>query len=126
MILLGVFAGLALSLASIGLYGVMALSVTQRTRELGIRLALGANRAAVFRLVLGHGMLLVGIGLGLGLIIAVSTGRGLASLLYNVSAWDPPAFFAAIITLGLVASVACWLPARRATRVDPIVALRSE
>jgi len=126
MILLGVFAGLALCLASIGLYGVMALSVTQRTRELGIRLALGAHRADVFRLVLGHGMLLVGIGLGLGLIIAVSTGRGLASLLYNVSAWDPPAFFAAIITLGLVASVACWLPARRATRVDPIVALRSE
>jgi putative ABC transport system permease protein len=126
MILLGVFAGLALCLASIGLYGVMALSVTQRTRELGIRFALGANRADVFRLVIGHGMLLVGIGLGFGLIIAISTGRGLASLLYNVSAWDPPAFFGAIITLGGVALVACWLPARRATRVDPIVALRSE
>ena len=126
MILLGVFAGLALSLASIGLYGVMALSVTQRTRELGIRLALGADRAGVFRLVLGHGMLLVAIGLGLGLILAVSTGRGLASLLYNVSAWDPPAFFGAIMTLAVVALVACWLPARRATRVDPIVALRSE
>jgi putative ABC transport system permease protein len=126
MILLGVFAGLALSLASIGLYGVMALSVTQRTRELGIRLALGADRAGVFRLVLGHGMLLVAIGLGFGLILAVSTGRGLASLLYNVSAWDPPAFFGAIMTLAVVALVACWLPARRATRVDPIVALRSE
>lgn len=126
MILLGVFAGLALSLASIGLYGVMALSVTQRTRELGIRLALGADRAGVFRLVLGHGMLLVAIGLGFGLILAVSTGRGLASLLYNVSAWDPPSFFGAIMTLAVVALVACWLPARRATRVDPIVALRSE
>ena len=126
MILLGVFAGLALSLASIGLYGVMALSVTQRTRELGIRLALGADRAGVFRLMLGHGMLLVAIGLGLGLILAASTGRGLASLLYNVSAWDPPAFFGAIVTLAVVALVACWLPARRATRVDPIVALRSE
>jgi putative ABC transport system permease protein len=126
MILLGVFAGLALSLASIGLYGVMALSVTQRTRELGIRLALGADRAGVFRLVLGHGMLLVAIGLGFGLILAVSTGRGLASLLYNVSAWDPPAFFGAIVTLAVVALVACWLPARRATRVDPIVALRTE
>jgi putative ABC transport system permease protein len=126
MILLGVFAGLALSLASIGLYGVMALSVTQRTRELGIRLALGADRAGVFRLVLGHGMLLVAIGLGFGLILAVSTGRGLASLLYNVSAWDPPAFFGAIMTLAVVALIACWLPARRATRVDPIVALRSE
>jgi putative ABC transport system permease protein len=126
MILLGVFAGLALCLASIGLYGVMALSVTQRTRELGIRLALGANRADVFRLVLGHGMLLVAIGVGFGLIMAVSTGRSLASLLYNVSAWDPPAFFAAIFTLAAVAFVACWLPARRATHVDPIVALRSE
>jgi putative ABC transport system permease protein len=126
MILLGVFAGLALCLASIGLYGVMALSVTQRTRELGIRLALGANREAVFRLVLGHGMLLVGIGLGFGLIIAVSTGRGLASLLYNVSVWDPSTFFGAVITLAVVAFVACWLPARRATRVDPIVALRTE
>ena len=126
MILLGVFAGLALCLASIGLYGVMALSVTQRTRELGIRLALGAGRADVFRLVLGHGMLMVGIGLGFGLIIAASTGRGLASLLYNVSVWDPPALFSAIIALTVVALVACWLPARRATRVDPIVALRSE
>jgi putative ABC transport system permease protein len=126
MILLGVFAGLALCLASIGLYGVMALSVTQRTRELGIRLALGADQADVFRLVLGHGMLLVVIGLGCGLILAVSTGRGLASLLYNVTVWDPPAFFGAIITLAVVALVACWLPARRATRVDPIVALRTE
>jgi putative ABC transport system permease protein len=126
MVLLGVFAALALGLASIGLYGVMALSVTQRMRELGIRLALGAHRADVFRLVLGHGMLLVTIGLGFGLIVALSTGRGLASLLYNVSVWDPPAFFGAIITLAVVALVACWLPARRATRVDPIVALRSE
>jgi len=76
--------------------------------------------------VLGHGMLLVAIGLVFGFILAVSTGRGLASLLYNVRAWDPPAFFGAIMTLAVVALVACWLPARRATRVDPIVALRSE
>jgi putative ABC transport system permease protein len=126
MVLLGIFAGLALSLASIGLYGVMALTVTQRTRELGIRLALGAHRADVFRLVLGQGMLLVGIGLACGLIVAASTGRGLASILYNVTVWDPPAFLGAIITLAVVALVACWLPALRATRVDPIVALRSE
>jgi putative ABC transport system permease protein len=71
-------------------------------------------------------MLLVGIGLGFGLIIGFSTGRSLASLLYNVSAWDPPTFFAAIITLAAVAFVACWLPARRATYVDPIMALRAE
>jgi putative ABC transport system permease protein len=126
MALLGVFAGLALSLASIGLYGVMALTVTQRTRELGIRLALGAHRADVFRLVLGQGMLLVGIGLACGLIVAASTGRGLTSVLYNVTVWDPPAFLGAIGTLAVVALVACWLPALRATRVDPIVALRTE
>jgi putative ABC transport system permease protein len=126
MILLGVFAGLALCLASVGLYGVMGLAVTQRTRELGIRLALGANRADVFRLVLGQGMLLVMIGLAAGLLVTGFAGRALASLLYKVSVWDPPAFFGAAITLTLVALAACWLPARRATRVDPIEALRME
>jgi putative ABC transport system permease protein len=126
MILLGVFAGLALCLASVGLYGVMGLAVTQRTRELGIRLALGANRADVFRLVLGQGMLLVMIGLAAGLLVASFAGRALASLLYKVSVWDPPAFFGAAITLTLVALAACWLPACRATRVDPIEALRME
>jgi putative ABC transport system permease protein len=126
MTLLGVFAGLALCLASIGLYGVMALTVSQRTRELGIRLALGAHRGDLFRLVLGQGMLLVAIGLGCGLVVAASTGRGLASVLYNVNFWDPPAFLGAIITLAIVALIACWLPALRATRVDPIVALRAE
>jgi putative ABC transport system permease protein len=126
MILLGVFAGLALCLASVGLYGVMGLAVTQRTRELGIRLALGANRADVFRLVLGQGMLLVMIGLAAGLLVTGFAGRALASLLYKVSVWDPPAFFGAAATLTLVALAACWLPARRATRVDPIEALRME
>ena len=126
MILLGVFAGLALCLASVGLYGVMGLAVTQRTRELGIRLALGANRADVFRLVLGQGMLLVMIGLATGLLVTGFAGRALASLLYKVSVWDPPAFFGAAMTLTLVALAACWLPARRATRVDPIEALRME
>ena len=126
MTLLGVFAALALSLASVGLYGVMALTVTQRTRELGIRLALGANRRNVFRLVLGQGLLLIGIGLGVGLLLAASTGRVLESILYNVSVWDLTAFFGAAITLVAVALAACWLPALRATRVDPIVALRTE
>jgi putative ABC transport system permease protein len=126
MILLGVFAALALGLASIGLYGVMALTVTQRTRELGIRLALGADRAQVFRLVLGQGLLLVGIGLFAGLLLAASTGHALASILYNVSIWDLTGFFSAAVILIGVALIACCLPARRATRVDPIIALRTE
>jgi putative ABC transport system permease protein len=126
MTLLSVFAALALGLASIGLYGVMALIVTQRTRELGIRLALGADRTRVFRLVLGQGFLLVGIGLMAGLLLAASTGRALASILYNVSVWDLTGFFSAAVTLVGVALIACCVPARRATRVDPIIALRTE
>jgi putative ABC transport system permease protein len=126
MTLLGVFAGLALCLASIGLYGVMALVVTQRTRELGIRLALGANRGDVFRLVLGQGMILVGTGLAIGLLGALGAGRGLASVLYGVGSWDLPALSLALFALSAVALIACWFPAQRATRVDPIIALRSE
>ena len=126
MSLLGAFAALALVLASVGLYGVMALTVTQRTRELGIRLALGANRSDVFRLVLGQGMLLVCTGLGIGLLCALGAGRGLASVLYGVGSWDLPALSFALFALSAVALVACWLPAQRATQVDPIVALRSE
>jgi putative ABC transport system permease protein len=126
MTLLGAFAALALVLASVGLYGVMALSVTQRTREFGIRLALGAPRRDVFRLALGRGLFLVGIGLALGLLGALGAGRALTSLLYNVGSLDPAALLTAIIALAGVALVACWFPARRATRVDPIVALRYE
>ena len=126
MALLGSFAGLALLLASVGIYGVMALSVTQRTRELGIRMALGAARADVFRLVLGQGAVLIGIGLGAGLIGAVAAGRALASLLYGVGAVDFTALLVAIASLAAVAMLACFVPARRATRVDPMVALREE
>jgi putative ABC transport system permease protein len=126
MSLFGVFAALALGLAGIGLYGVMALSVTQRTRELGIRVALDANRARVFRLVLGQGLVLVGIGLTAGLLLAASIGRALTSILYNVSAWDFTGFFSAALVLIAVALIACCVPARRATRVDPIIALRTE
>ncbi|HEX8678953.1 MAG TPA: FtsX-like permease family protein, partial [Chthoniobacterales bacterium] len=126
MTLLGAFAGLALLLASVGLYGVMALSVTQRTRELGIRLALGAARADVFRLVLGQGAALIAIGLGLGLLGALAVGRALASVLYGVGAVDVPALITAILSLSAVAMAACFFPARRATRVDPLVALREE
>ncbi|MFL6531524.1 MAG: ABC transporter permease [Chthoniobacterales bacterium] len=126
MTLLGTFAGLALLLASVGLYGVMALSVTQRTRELGIRLALGAAKADVFRLVLGQGAVLIAMGLGLGLVGALAAGRALASVLYGVGAIDLPALLTAIISLSAVAMLACFFPAQRATRVDPMVALRDE
>jgi putative ABC transport system permease protein len=126
MTLLGSFALLALVLASVGLYGVMALSVAQRTREFGIRLALGAPRRDVFRLALGRGLLLVGIGLALGLLGAIGAGRALTSVLYDTGGLDPTALFAAIAALAFVALLACWFPARRATRVDPIVALRYE
>src|SRR6476469_2626142 len=125
MVLLGAFAVLALVLASVGLYGVMALTVTQRTRELGIRIALGAERTNIFKLVLGQGMTLIGIGIGIGLIGAIATGRALMSLLYNVGAIDAGAVMTAVISLVLVALIACCVPARRATRVDPIVALRA-
>jgi putative ABC transport system permease protein len=126
MSLLSAFAALALVLASVGLYGVMALTVTQRTRELGIRLALGANRGDVFRLVLGQGMVLVCSGLGIGLLGALGAGRGLSSVLYGVGSWDLPALSLALFGLSAVALVACWFPAQRATRVDPIIALRAE
>jgi putative ABC transport system permease protein len=126
MSLLSEFAVIALLLASVGLYGVMALTVTQRTRELGVRLALGAQRADVFRLVLSQGMLLVLVGLTIGLLGAIGAGRGLQSVLYGVGGFDVSALSFALCALALVALIACWLPARRATRVDPIVALRAE
>jgi putative ABC transport system permease protein len=126
MTLLGVFAGLALVLASIGLYGVMALIVTQRTRELGIRFALGASRGDVLRLVLGQGAVLVGIGLAAGLFGAFLASHALRSVLYNVAPLDPAALISALLTLSLVALIACFLPARRASLVDPIEALRRE
>ena len=126
MVLLGVFAVLALVLASVGLYGVMALTVTQRTRELGIRMALGAERTNIFKLILGQGMTLIAIGIGIGLLGAIAAGRALMSLLYNVGAIDLWAVMTAVFSLLAVALIACCVPARRATRVDPIVALRTE
>jgi len=126
MVLLGAFAVLALVLASVGLYGVMALTVTQRTRELGIRLALGAERTNIFKLVLGQGMALMAIGIAIGLIGAIAAGRALMSLLYNVGAIDAGAVMIAVFSLLTVALIACCVPARRATRVDPIIALRAE
>ena len=124
--LLGTFAALALLLASVGLYGVMALSVAQRMRELGIRLALGAARVHIFNLVLTQGLTLIMIGIALGLIGAAAASRALAALLYGIGALDLRAFCVAVICLVGVALIACIVPARRATRVDPIIALRSE
>jgi putative ABC transport system permease protein len=126
MTLLGSFAGLALLLASVGIYGVMALSTTQRTREMGIRFALGASRADVLKLILGKGILLIGVGLGAGLIGAFAASRALNSLLYGVGALDAVALIGAIVTLAVVAFIACYLPARRASMVNPIEALRME
>jgi putative ABC transport system permease protein len=126
MSLLAAFAAIALLLASVGLYGVMALTVTQRTRELGIRFALGASRGDVLRLVLGQGAVLVGLGLAAGSLGAFVTSRALQSLLYDVAALDTAALIGAMLALSLVAFIACFLPARRASRVDPIEALRME
>ena len=126
MTLLGSFAGLALVLASVGIYGVMALSTTQRTREMGIRFALGASRADVLRLVLGKGVSMIGVGLGAGLIGAFAASRALNSLLYGVGSLDAAALIGALVTLAVVAFIACYLPARRASLVNPIEALRTE
>ena len=126
LILLVSFAVLALILASLGLYGVMALGVAQRTRELGIRLALGAQRASVLRLVLGQSARLVGIGLALGLAAALGAGRVLASILYGVSTADAGILLLVALVLGSVGMLASYLPARRATRIDPLTALREE
>ncbi len=126
MYLLGVFAGVALLLAAIGLFGVMAYLVAQRTREIGVRLALGANRADIFRLVLGRGVFLAVTGAVIGVVGAFWLTRVMESLLFSVSATDPGTFVAVPILLVLVAILACYVPARRAMKVDPVTALRAE
>jgi len=126
MLLLSVFAALALLLSSIGIYGVISYVVGQRTHEIGIRIALGAQRADVLRLMLGEGMRMALIGVGIGVVVALALTRLMVKMLYGVSATDPVTFAAVAIVLTGVALAACYIPARRAMSVDPIVALRYE
>ncbi|HYA98378.1 MAG TPA: ABC transporter permease, partial [Methylomirabilota bacterium] len=125
-LLLSCFAALALVLACVGIYGVMAYSVAQRTQEIGIRMALGAKRSDVLRLVLGQGARLAAIGVAIGIVAALALARLMTTLLYGVSAADPPTFIGVAVLLASVAILACYIPARRGMRVDPIVALRHQ
>jgi putative ABC transport system permease protein len=124
--LMGTLGALGLTLASLGLYGVMAYSVSLRRREIGLRMALGARPLDVLRLVLGEGGALVVLGLALGFVGAFALGRLLASTLHEVGPADPPTYLLVALVLGAAALVAAWLPARRAARLDPMAALRCE
>ncbi|HEY2378805.1 MAG TPA: FtsX-like permease family protein [Gemmatimonadaceae bacterium] len=123
-VMFGLFGAVAMVLAIVGLYGVLAFRVGQRTHEIGVRVALGAQRSDVHRLVLSQGLRLAAIGVGIGIVAAVAGGRGMGALLYGVSGSDPLVLTIASATLLVVSLLASHLPARRATRIDPLEALR--
>jgi putative ABC transport system permease protein len=125
-VLLGVFAAVAMLIAAIGIYGVLAYSVNQRTREIGLRMALGAPRAQVLRLIVREGMTVGAIGIAVGVVGALVLSRVLASLVFDVPVRDPLTYLAVASMLTLVALAACAIPARKASRVDPMVALRCD
>jgi predicted lysophospholipase L1 biosynthesis ABC-type transport system permease subunit len=126
MLLLTIFGAVALLLAAIGIYGLMAYSVAQRTQEMGIRMALGADRATIRKMVVWHGMRLASVGIVVGIAASFGLTRLLSTFLFGVKPWDPAVFVSAPLILAAIALVAVWLPAARASKVDPMQALRAE